>query len=140
MQVLQTINPETGFLIIPNWCRKLGKWRRNFTTWGFEVVLFLLPSLVTAPSSMSIPSLVLESWQFLFVRDWPNIRHFSHVTESRIFKNCNLRKKADRNFRDYFLKNHFRLLRLYSNPTSWLARSCCHMGTSSKTKDWSSRF
>ena len=108
--------------------------------WGFEVVLFLLPSLVTAPSSMSIPSLVLESWQFLFVRDWANIRHFSHVTESRIFKNCNLRKKADRNFRDYFLKNHFRHMRLYSNPTSWLARSCCHMGTSSKTKDWSSRF
>ena len=25
-------------------------------------------------------------------------RHFSHVTKNRIFKNLNLRKKADRNF------------------------------------------
>ena len=29
-------------------------------------------------------------------------RHFSHVTKSRIFKNRNLRKKADHNFRGTF--------------------------------------
>ena len=45
----------------------------------------------------------------------PKSRHFSHVTESRIFKNLNFKKKADRNFRGNFLKNHFRHLKLYSN-------------------------
>ena len=60
-------------------------------------------------------------------------RYFSHVTKSRMFKNLNLRKKADRNFRCTFLKNRFRHLKLYSNPPSWLARSRCHMGTFWKT-------
>ena len=36
----------------------------------FDVVLFLLLSLVTGPSFMSISSLVLELWQFFFIRDW----------------------------------------------------------------------
>ena len=40
----------------------------------FDVVLFLLSSLVTGPSFMSISSLVLELWQFSFIRDWPEIR------------------------------------------------------------------
>ena len=44
------------------------------------------------------------------------IRHFSHVTKSRIFKNLNLTKKADRIFRGIFLKNRFRHLKLYLNP------------------------
>ena len=35
----------------------------------FDVVLFLLSSLVTGPSFMSISSLVLELWQFSFIRD-----------------------------------------------------------------------
>ena len=65
-------------------------------------------------------------------------RHFSHVTKSRIFKNLNLRKKADRNFRGNFLKNHFRHLKLYSNHPSWLARSRYYMGTFWKKKGWSS--
>ena len=39
----------------------------------FDVVLFLLSSLVTGPSFMSISSLVLELWQFSFIRDWPEI-------------------------------------------------------------------
>ena len=64
-------------------------------------------------------------------------RHFSHVTKSSIFKNLDLRKKADRNFRGNFLKNRFMHLKLYSNLPSWLAWSCCHMGTSWKTKEWS---
>ena len=39
----------------------------------FDFVLFLLSSLVIAPSFMSISSLVLELWQFSFLRDWPEI-------------------------------------------------------------------
>ena len=61
-------------------------------------------------------------------------RHFSHVTKSGIFKNLNLRKKADRNFRSTFLKNRFRDLKLYSNPSRWLARSRCHMGKDKRKK------
>ena len=40
----------------------------------FDVVLFFLSSLVTGPSFMSILSLVLELWQFSFIRDWPEIQ------------------------------------------------------------------
>ena len=40
----------------------------------FDVFLFLLSSLVTGPNFMSISSLVLELWQFSFIRDWPEIR------------------------------------------------------------------
>ena len=40
----------------------------------FDVVLFLLSIWVTGPSFMSITSLVLELWQFSFIRDWPEIR------------------------------------------------------------------
>ena len=40
----------------------------------FDVVLFLLSSLVTDPSFMSISSLVRELWSFSFIRDWPEIR------------------------------------------------------------------
>ena len=40
----------------------------------FNVVLFPLSMLVTRPSFMSISSLVLEFWQFSFIRDWPEIR------------------------------------------------------------------
>ena len=36
----------------------------------FDPVLFLLSSLVTGPSFMTISSLVLELWQFSFIRDW----------------------------------------------------------------------
>ena len=39
----------------------------------FDVIFFLLSSLVTGPSFMSISSLALELWQFSFVRDWPEI-------------------------------------------------------------------
>ena len=46
------------------------------------------------------------------------IRHFSNMTKSRIFKNLDLREKADRNFHRTFLKNRFRHLKLYTNPPS----------------------
>ena len=39
----------------------------------FDVVFFLLSSLVTGSSFISISSLVLELWQFPFIRDWPEI-------------------------------------------------------------------
>ena len=42
--------------------------------------------------------------------------------------------------RGNWLKNHFRHLKLYSNPPSWLSRNGCHLGTFRKTKDWSSYF
>ena len=68
------------------------------------------------------------------------IRLLNHVTTSYIFKNLNLRKKADHNFRCVFLKNRFRRLKLYSNLPSWLAGSRYHMRIFWKTKDWSSHF
>ena len=40
----------------------------------FDVIFFLLSNLVTDLSFMSISSLVLELWQFSFIRDWPEIR------------------------------------------------------------------
>ena len=40
----------------------------------FEVVLFVLAIIVTGPSFISISLLVLELWQFSFIRDWPEIR------------------------------------------------------------------
>ena len=56
-------------------------------------------------------------------------RHFSHVTKSHIFKNLNLKAKADRKICSNSLENHFRQLKLYSNPPSCLARSRCQMNT-----------
>ena len=65
-------------------CSKLVRNPKNYndvTIWNmtsmsncFDVVLFLLSSLVTGRSSMSTSSLVLELWQFCFIRDWPEIR------------------------------------------------------------------
>ena len=46
----------------------------NFFCLFLPFALFLLSSLVTVPSFMSISSLVLELWQFFFIRDWPEIR------------------------------------------------------------------
>ena len=40
----------------------------------FEVALFLLSSLVAGPSFTSISLLVLELWQFPFIRDCPEIK------------------------------------------------------------------
>ena len=77
---MQTLCPESGLRTAPNW----PKIRRMTMTSQFsdmtsasnifDVVLFLLSSLVTGPSFMSISSLVLELWQFSFIRDWPEIR------------------------------------------------------------------
>ena len=40
----------------------------------FDVILFLLSGLATGQSVMSISPLVLELWQFSFIRHWPEIR------------------------------------------------------------------
>ena len=70
--------------IRPPDCSKLAKnpkndndvtiFRHDVNVKFFDVVLFLFSSLVTGPSFMSISSLVLELWQFSFIRDWPEIR------------------------------------------------------------------
>ena len=59
---------------------KQEKWqsRHNLATWRhrqfFYVNMFLLPSLLTGPSFMSISLLLFKLWQFSFVRDWPEIQ------------------------------------------------------------------
>ena len=40
----------------------------------FDVVVFVLSSLVTGPSFMLMSWLVLELWQFSFIKDWTEIR------------------------------------------------------------------
>ena len=48
-------------------------WRRNLPTWRycqfFDTFTFLLSLLVVSPTLMSVSLLVLELWQFLFIRD-----------------------------------------------------------------------
>ena len=77
---MQTLCPESGLRTAPNWpkIRKMTMTSQfsdmTSSSIFFEVVLFLLSSLVTGPSFMSISLLVLELWQFFFIRDWPEIR------------------------------------------------------------------
>ena len=77
---MQTLCPESGLQTPPNWSNI---WKMTMASQFtvitsasnfFDVVLFLLSGLVTGPSFMSISSLVLELWQFSFIRDWPEIR------------------------------------------------------------------
>ena len=49
----------------------------------FDVVLFLLLSLVAGPSFMSISLLLVELWQFSFIRDGPEIWN-SEIHSSQI--------------------------------------------------------
>ena len=77
---MQTLCPESCLKTAPNWAkiRKMTMTSQfsdmTSTSNFFDVILFLLSSLVTGPSFMSISSLVLELWQFSFIRDWPEIR------------------------------------------------------------------
>ena len=77
---MQTPCPESSLRTAPNW-PKIKKMTMASQFFGmtsssifFYVVLFLLSGLVTGPSFMSISSLVLELWQFSFIRDSPEIR------------------------------------------------------------------
>ena len=76
---MQSLCPESGLRTAPNW-QKIQKVAMTSqfsdmtsTSDFFDVVLFLLSSLVTGPSFMSISLLVLKPWQFSFIRDWPEI-------------------------------------------------------------------
>ena len=78
---------ESGFRIAPNWS-KIGKMTMTSQLYDmtsssnfFDVFLCLLLSLVTVPSFMSISSLVLELWQFYFIRGWPEIRKWNTPSE-----------------------------------------------------------
>ena len=75
-----TLYPEFGLRTAPNW---LKIWKMTMASKFsdmtsssnfFDVALFLLSSLVTGQSFMSISSLVLKLWQFYFIKDWPEIR------------------------------------------------------------------
>ena len=46
----------------------------------FYVVLFLLSSLVTGPSFILTSLLLLELWQFSFIRNWPEIRKYPRLS------------------------------------------------------------
>ena len=74
INVLQALHPESAIRKSEQW-----QWRHNLLTWRhhqffFDVVLFLLSSVVGVSSFMSISLLVLELWQFSFTKDWPEIR------------------------------------------------------------------
>ena len=76
---MQTLCSKAGLWIAPNW-PKLREITMTlqfsdmvWTSTFFDVALFLLSRLVTGPSFMSISSLILELWQFSFIRDWPEI-------------------------------------------------------------------
>ena len=70
---MQTLCPESGLWTASNW-PKIRKMTMTSTANFFDVVWFLLSSLVAGSSLMSISSLVLELWQFSFIRDCPEIR------------------------------------------------------------------
>ena len=82
---MQLLCPESGLRTTPNWpkIRKMTMTSQlsdmKSTSDFFDVVLFLLSSLFTGPSLMST-SLVLELWQFSFIRDWLEIRKYPHLS------------------------------------------------------------
>ena len=84
---MQTFCPESGLRIAPN-RPKIRKMTMTFDRRQrqifFDVVLFLLLSLVTGSSFMSISSLVLKLWQFSFIIDWTEIRK-SEIPTSEFF-------------------------------------------------------
>ena len=81
---MQTLCLESGLRTAPNWPKIIKMTKTSqfpdmtstsiFFCLFLPFALFLLSSLVTVPSFMSISSLVLELWQFSFIRDWPEIR------------------------------------------------------------------
>ena len=77
---MQSLYPESGPWTAPNWpkIKKMTKASQfhdmTSTSNFFDAVLFLLSILFTAPSFMSIASLVLELLKFSFTRNWREIR------------------------------------------------------------------
>ena len=75
IEALQTMHPESVFQIAPNW-PYIGKTTMTSqfadmtsSSIFLTLLLFLLSSLDNGPNFMSITLLVLELWQFIFVRD-----------------------------------------------------------------------
>ena len=85
------MRPESGFRITENLAMNLKNdsdaaiFRHEVTVNFFDAVLFLLSSLVTVPSFMSISSLVLELWQFSFIRN-PEIRNIPVLVFPNIWR------------------------------------------------------
>ena len=75
---MQTLCPKSSLWTAPNWpeIQKVTMTSQfpsmTSTSHFFVVVLFLLSCLVTGRSFVS--SLVVELWQFSFIRDWPGIQ------------------------------------------------------------------
>ena len=76
----QTMWSESSLRTAPNWPKNVKNgndvtiFRHDTNVKIFWLAWFLLSSLVPGPSFMSISLLVLESWHFSFIRDWPEIR------------------------------------------------------------------
>ena len=75
---MQTLCLESGLWTALNWAKiqkvtMTSQFSDMTSSNVFDVFLFLLSSLVTGPSFMSIWSLIFELWQFSFIRDWPEI-------------------------------------------------------------------
>ena len=77
-----TINENINFtdyasgIWLPN-CSKLAKNQKNcneVTIFWHGFIVNFFQSLFTGPIFLSISSLVLELWQFSFIRDWPEIQ------------------------------------------------------------------
>ena len=107
---MQTLCPESSLRTAPNWpkIRKMTMTSQfsdmTSTSNFFDVVLFLLSSLVTGPSFISISSLFLELWQFSFMTDcpesenrkypvwvFPNIWRLGQVTDTKLGTNVSNR-------------------------------------------------
>ena len=77
--VLQTLPPKRGFQITPNWPKiEEMTMTLQFLTWRhrqtfFTLLLFPLSILVTGLSFFSILSMIPESGQFSFIRNWTEI-------------------------------------------------------------------
>ena len=77
---MQTLCPESGLRTPPDWPKIQKKAMTSkfsdmtSSSIFFSLVFFLWSSLVTDSRFMSISSLLLELWQFSFIRGWPEIR------------------------------------------------------------------
>ena len=70
---MQSLCSESDLRTARNWpkIRKMTMTLQFSDLTSSSNFLFLYSSLVTGPSFMSISSLVLELWQFYFLRHWP---------------------------------------------------------------------
>ena len=74
----------------------------------FEVALFLLSSLVAGPSFTSISLLVLELWQFPFIRDCPEIKK-SEIPSSEFYPISEIEKSLKTKFGMSIIKCYWML-------------------------------